>query len=94
MSFTFEWHHVKAKLNVSKHGVEFEEATSVFDDSLGIAIPDPDHSVDEERFVLTGLSSRKRYLLVTYTERVDKIRIISARQLTRKEKAEYEDYCK
>ncbi len=72
------------------HGVSFREATSVFRDPLSITISDPDHSDSEARFVDLGVSHRGRVLVVSYTERGDNIRIISARRATRQEQRQYE----
>jgi uncharacterized protein len=85
----FEWHSEKAAENRRKHGVTFEEASTVFADPLAIRVDDPDHSKDEERYLLFGTSDRNRQLVVSYTERGEKVRVISARKLT---KAEREDY--
>ena len=87
----FEWDEEKAKTNLQKHGVSFEEAETVFDDPLSITIPDPDHSIDEERFIDVGQSSKKRILAVVYTERRKRIRLISARIATRAERKNYEE---
>jgi uncharacterized DUF497 family protein len=86
----FEWNPRKAAENLRKHGVAFEEATTVFFDPLSRTIADPDHSDDEPRFVTLGLSVRHNLLVVVHTERGDRIRIISARRATRKEKVKYE----
>ena len=91
MSYYFGWDPEKAMANVRKHGVSFEEATTVFGDPLAMNMPDPDHSTDEERFVLLGSSHRFRLLVVTYAERGRRTRIISAREATRKERREYEE---
>ncbi len=87
----FEWDADKAASNLRKHGVSFEEAATVFVDESAIIIPDPDHSVDEERFVLLGLSSNLRTLVVCHClrERGDVIRLISARKADRSERAQY-----
>jgi len=89
MALRFEWDHRKAKSNLRAHGVAFDEATSVFSDSLAITIYDPDHSAAELRFVDVGLSHRGRLLVVSYTERGDRIRLISARPATRNEQRQY-----
>lgn len=88
---TFEWDRQKAKLNLSKHGVSFEEAQTVFDDPLYIDFYDPDHSEDEDRYIIVGQSSNRRVLLVSYTERSDNIRIISARKVTKQELIAYQE---
>ena len=87
----FEWHAAKAAANLAKHGVSFAEATSVFGDENAILIPDPEHSRTEERFILLGLSSGARFLVVCHCERDggDAIRIISARKADRTERATY-----
>lgn len=90
MRYSFEWDPEKAAANEAKHGITFEEATSVFLDPLVQNQPDDDHSLDEERFAAIGLSQFGRLLLVTYTDRGDRIRIISARKPTRREVADYE----
>lgn len=86
----FEWDADKAQFNVEEHEVSFEEATTVFDDSLFIIYKDPDHSIGEQRYIIIGKSKKNRYLFVSYTERGPKIRIISARELTAKERKAYE----
>lgn len=86
----FEWDPNKAALNLEKHGVSFPEATTVFDDDLSVAVPDPDHSLEEHRYIIVGSSHRGRSLIVGYTERGDRIRIITARELTSKERKAYE----
>ncbi len=87
----FDWNDRKAAANAKKHGVRFEEATSVFSDESAKLIDDPDHSVDEERFVLLGLSSALRVLLVCHCYRTDGnvIRIISARKASPSESKSY-----
>ncbi len=87
----FEWSENKAASNLSKHGVSFEEAKTVFEDPLYVDFYDPDHSEDEERYLIVGQSSRGRLLIVSYTERGDSIRLISARELTRTERSAYEE---
>ncbi len=87
----FEWSENKAAGNLSKHGVSFEEAKTVFDDPLYVDFYDPDHSEDEERYLIVGESNRGRLLIVSYTERGDSIRLISARELTRTERSAYEE---
>jgi uncharacterized protein len=87
----FEWESAKAKANLRKHGVAFEEAETVFSDDLALLIDDPDHSDDEERFVLLGLSTTRRILAVVhgYRSAPDTIRVISARKATKSERAAY-----
>jgi len=87
----FEWDKQKAKSNLSKHGISFEEAQTVFDDPLYVDFYDPDHSEDEDRYIIVGESSNSRVLLVSYTERGDKIRLISARQVTKQELIAYQE---
>ena len=85
----FEWDPNKAAKNVEKHQVSFEEAATVFDDPMFITFIDEEHSVDEERYITTGLSNRGRLLLVAHTDREGRIRIISARKATKKERRFY-----
>lgn len=87
----FEWSPVKAKKNLRKHGVSFEEAASVFYDPLAVAGADPDHSEAEERTIAFGMSSQGKLLVVAHTERGDVIRIISARIATQHERYIYEE---
>ncbi|MBW1677402.1 MAG: BrnT family toxin [Deltaproteobacteria bacterium] len=86
----FEWDPAKAKMNLRKHGVAFREAATVLRDPLGITIFDPDHSDEEDRFITFGFSAAGRLLMVAHTERGERIRIISARGLTRAEREAYE----
>ena len=87
----FEWDQEKAQSNLVKHGVSFEEAQTVFDDPLYVDFYDPDHSENENRYIIIGTSSVGNILLVSYTERVDMIRIISARQVTKQELKAYQE---
>ena len=87
----FVWDRQKAAANLRKHGVDFEEAASAFDDSLSITIPDPDHSGAEERFLLVGESKAGRLLVVAHAERGNQIRLINARPATRRERQAYEE---
>ncbi len=87
----FEWDPYKAESNLQKHGVSFAEAGTVFGDDLAITVPDPDHSNDEDRFITIGWSKRRRLLMVSYTDRGNRIRIISARELTNAERKDYEE---
>ena len=91
MALEFEWDSAKAASNLSKHGVAFEEAVTVFDDPLSTTVIDPDHSLTEERLVIFGRSSGGRILAVMHTERGARIRIISAREATRAERDAYEE---
>ncbi|MEH2359949.1 BrnT family toxin [Nostoc sp.] len=90
MELGFEWHEKKAKENLKKHGISFEEAKTVFNDPFSITITDPNHSLDEERYIDIGLSLRGELLVVVYTERQSNIRIISCRQATKVERKVYE----
>jgi uncharacterized protein len=90
MSLTFEWDEKKARSNSRKHGVRFEEASTIFADARSLTIPDPAHSEVEERFVTMGSSHRGKLLVVVYTERGNNIRIISARPANRRERRVYE----
>lgn len=89
---TFTWDSKKAEANRRKHGVDFREAATLFEDSLSVAFPDPDHSLDESRFLIIGLSAHERVLVVSYIEvPIDVIRIISARMATARERKFYEE---
>lgn len=90
MPLTFEWDLRKARLNLAKHGVAFEEASTVFGDSLSLTIPDPEHSLTEKRFVTMGRAFNAKLLVVVHTDRGDNIRIISARRASRRERTSYE----
>ena len=91
MGLIFEWDERKARQNSSKHGVSFEEATTVFEDPLSLTIEDPVHSDYEGRFVTIGQSVQGRMLVIVYTDRIDKIRIISSRAATPHERKSYEE---
>jgi len=86
----FEWNPVKAKENIRKHAVSFPEASSIFADPLAITYYDPDHSVEEDRFLTIGISSKGNLLIVSHTNRSEIIRIISARFATTLERVLYE----
>jgi uncharacterized DUF497 family protein len=88
----FEWDAGKAKLNIRKHRVSFEEAETAILDELSKTTPDPDHSLTENRFITFGVSARRRLLVVCYTHRAESIRIISARTATKREREFYEEY--
>ena len=88
----FEWDAQKAEGNQAKHGVDFDEATTVFGDPLALTFDDLDHSDEENRFLTFGISSRNRPLVVAHTFRGDTIRIISARRMTPRELKDYEQY--
>lgn len=90
MSLKFEWNPKKAKKNIEKHGVSFDEAATVFSDPLSMTYDDPDHSYGESRYIIIGLSARGELLFVSHVETDDNIRIISARRLTLKERKQYE----
>jgi hypothetical protein len=87
----FEWDPRKDTANRRKHGVEFEEATTVFDDPLSMTITDPDHGRDEDRFVIIGMSGERSLLVVVHTSRGERIRLISARLATKHERRKYEE---
>jgi uncharacterized DUF497 family protein len=87
----FEWDPAKALDNRRKHGIRFEEAATVFADEDAKVYSDPDHSEDEGRFLLVGWSSRRRLLIVASMERGQRVRLISARRLTRSERRDYEE---
>jgi uncharacterized DUF497 family protein len=87
----FEWDPKKARANLLKHRISFAEAATVFRDPLGITIFDPDHSQAEDRYITVGLSDRGRALMVAHTDRDYRIRIISARALSRVEREQYEE---
>jgi hypothetical protein len=91
MAVTFEWDPRKAAINAQKHGVTFDEAPTVFADPFGRIVDDPRHSRGEARFVLLGHSESDRLLAVMFTERGDRIRLISARRATRRERQDYEE---
>ena len=90
MAIQFEWDSNKAQSNKKKHGITFEEASTIFGDSLSVTILDPTHSIGEDRFVTIGTSANGRLIVVVHTERDDIIRIISARNATRNERRQYE----
>ena len=87
----FEWNHEKGVSNLERHGVSFGEAATAFRDPLSLTIADPDHSEDENRFVLVGESRRGRLVVVCHTHRGESVRIISARLPTRRERRAYEE---
>ncbi len=87
----FEWDSTKATANLSKHGVSFDEAKTVFDDPLYVDFYDPDHSDGENGYIIIGQSQQGRLLMVSYTERNDTIRIISSREVTATEREAYEE---
>ena len=87
----FEWDEEKAVANLAKHGISFAEARTVFDDPLYVDFYDPDHSSQEHRYIIIGESRQGRLLVVSYTERGDVTRLISAREVTRSEQEAYEE---
>jgi hypothetical protein len=87
----FEWDEKEADENYRKHGVTFQEASSVFGDRLAITFEDPDHSKNENRYLTFGESLQKRLLIVSHTERKGRTRIISSRPVNRKERRIYEE---
>jgi uncharacterized DUF497 family protein len=91
MALTFGWDPEKARRNLGKHGVSFVEAMTVFRDPLGRIVDDPRHSINEQRCALLGLSQQERLLAVMFTERGERIRLISARRATRDERHNYEE---
>ena len=91
MGYTFEWDPQKAESNRRKHRVTFDEGSTVFGDPLAILLRDPDHSVGEKRYLLLGMSNRRRLLVVAFAERPPRTRLISARRATRQERRRYEE---
>lgn len=87
----YEWDSQKAKANLRRHGISFEEAATVFLDPLALTFPDPDHSDEEEREITIGHSPRQRAVFVSHCQRRERLRIISARKATRKERRQYEE---
>ncbi|MEI8173611.1 MAG: BrnT family toxin [Deltaproteobacteria bacterium] len=87
----FEWNTKKAAANIQKHNVTFQEAATVFGDPLAVTFYDPDHSVNENRFITFGFSLQKRLLIVSHTERGGRTRIINARLVDRNERKIYEE---
>ena len=91
MALNFEWDSKKAKSNLIKHSISFEEASTAFADDLSITIEDPLHSEDENRLILIGRSTYFKTLVVIHLEKINSIRIISARKATKKEQKFYEE---
>jgi len=91
VSYQFEWDPAKAARNLKDHKVPFEEASTVFGDPLAMLMADPDHSQDEERYLLLGTSFQRRLLVVSFAERPPRTRLISAREATRRERRQYEE---
>ncbi len=86
----FEWDTEKARENEQKHRISFLEASEVFDDDHSSTVQDPDHSTSEDRYLIFGISKQGKHLVVAYTERGDRIRLISARHMTSRERRAYE----
>ena len=91
MGYEFEWDPVKAAGNFRDHAIAFEDASTVFADPLAILIPDPDHSDAEQRYLVLGMSTGGRLLVVAFAERGSGTRLISARRATRRERRQYEE---
>lgn len=91
MNLIFEWDEEKAKANLRKHKVSFEEAKTVFNDPLLMTFPDPEYSFSERRYLNIGHSSKGRVIIVVHTEREASIRIISCRKATKPERRDYEE---
>jgi len=87
----FEWNPDKAVINLRKHSISFQEAATVFDDSLSVTFPDSDHSIGEDRYVIIGMSGSGQLLVASHTDRGNRTRIISARRATRQERRFYEE---
>ena len=87
----FEWDPEKDQQNEVKHGVSLEEASTVFGDPFALTIDDPDHSVEENRFLTTGYSNRQRLIIVVPTDRNERVRLINAREVTAAERHIYEE---
>jgi uncharacterized DUF497 family protein len=91
MPLRFEWDSRKAHSNLGKHGVGFEEAATIFGDPLSLTISDPDHSLNEMRYITMGKALTGKLLVVVHTHRGDNIRLISARPVSRRERKYYEE---
>jgi uncharacterized DUF497 family protein len=91
MGLRFEWDARKAARNLAKHGVSFDEATTVFSDPLSLTIRDPDHPDEDERWVIIGETHRRRLVVVVHAEEASTVRIISAREADRHEREKYEE---
>ena len=90
MGLAFEWGSAKARRNLKKHGISFREGATAFADMLSYTIPDSEHSVEEQRFLLLGLTSKGQLVVISHTERSDRIRIISVRAASSRERKQYE----
>ena len=86
----FEWNPEKAQINIKKHSVSFADATTVFNDPFAMTFDDPAHSINEQRFITIGYSNQNKLIVLSHTDRDEKIRIISAREATPKERRFYE----
>jgi len=91
LGYEFEWDAEKAESNARKHGVTFDEASTAFGDPLSLLMHDPDHSAEEQRYLLLGMSNRRRLLVVAFAERPPRTRLISARRASRPERRCYEE---
>ena len=91
MPLTFEWDKRKARSNLDKHGVSFEEAATIFGDRMSLTIPDLEHSLTEQRYITMGKALTDKLLVVVHTDRGDNIRVISARRASRRERKFYEE---
>lgn len=91
MGLSFEWDPSKEKINLKKHGISFEEATTVFNDPFSLTIPDPIHSFEEERFITIGKSMLGKTIVVIHVDRGNNIRVISARKANHQEIKNYEE---
>ena len=89
MGYEFEWDPIKAASNLRDHGVSFEEASTVFADPLALTGYDPDHSHEEDRYITMGTSLEGRLLVLSHTDREDRVRIVSAREASRRERRDY-----
>jgi uncharacterized DUF497 family protein len=94
MNLKFEWDRKKASSNLAKHGVSFEEALTVFSDPLARIFDDEDHSSEEQREIIIGLSAKDRSLVVCFTAQGESVRIFSARTATRRERKDHEENVK
>ncbi|HEV2495252.1 MAG TPA: BrnT family toxin [Terriglobia bacterium] len=91
MQYIFEWDSKKAESNQRKHGVTFDEASTVFGDPLALLMRDSDHSLNEERYLVLGMSNQRRLVVVAFAERPPRTRLISARRATAAERKRYEE---
>ena len=91
MALRFEWDANKARLNLAKHSISFEEASTIFGDINSITVTDPVHSLSEERYLILGQSYKGKLMVVVHTERGENIWIISARPANRNERKTYEE---